>query len=67
MRLIKQKEPDKELLEYFSPDDIWATWKYQVENRPQSMEEALKDFQRAIRIVRKEYKKEDMNFSGSGI
>lgn len=53
----KAKRARQRLLEYFSPDDIWATWEYQVENRPQSMDEALKDFQRAIRIVRKEYKK----------
>ena len=45
------------LLEYFKPGDIWATWTYSVQNRPPNMAAALKDFQKAMRYVRKEYKK----------
>lgn len=53
----KAKKCRQRLLEYFSPDDCFATWTYQPENRPPDMAEALKDFQKAIRNVRKEYKK----------
>ena len=45
------------LLEYFSPGDCFATWTYEVKNRPPDMAGALKDFQKAMRSVRKEYKK----------
>lgn len=45
------------LLEYFKPGDIWATWTYSAQNRPPDMAAALKDFQKAMRYVRKEYKK----------
>ena len=53
----KAKRARQRLLEYFSPKDIWATWSYKVEERPQNMQEALADFQKAMRKVRKEYKK----------
>lgn len=46
----------RRLLEYFTPGDIFATWTYEVKNRPPTMKDALKDFQKAIREVRKEYK-----------
>lgn len=45
------------LLEYFNPEDIFTTWTYEVRNRPQDMKAALDDFQKAIRTVRREYKK----------
>ena len=45
------------LLQYFDHGDCFATWTYEEKNRPPSMEHALKDFQEAIRYVRKEYKK----------
>ena len=45
------------LLQYFNTGDIFATWSYEVKNRPVSMEAALKDFQKAMRKVRKEYAK----------
>lgn len=47
----------RRLLEYFTPGDIFATWTYEVKKRPPTMKDALKDFQKAIREVRKEYKK----------
>lgn len=53
----KVKRCRQRLLKYFKPGDVLATWTYEVKNRPPNMEEALKDFQKAIRNVRKEYKK----------
>lgn len=55
--LNKAKRCRHRLLEYFKPGDIWATWTYEVKNRPPDMAEALKDFQKAMRYVRKEFKK----------
>lgn len=45
------------LLEYFTPGDCFGTWTYAMGNRPPDMAAALKDFQKAIRKVRAEYKK----------
>lgn len=53
----KAKRCRHKMLEYFSPGDCLATWTYEVRNRPESMKAALKDFQKAIRYVRGEYKK----------
>lgn len=53
----KAKRCRHRLLEYFAPGDIWATWTYKVGERPEDMKAALKDFQDAMRYVRKEYKK----------
>ncbi|MCD8207601.1 MAG: hypothetical protein LUD72_06675 [Bacteroidales bacterium] len=53
----KEKRCRLRLLEYFNESDIFATWTYRVDERPPDMAGALKDFQRAIRKVRKEYKK----------
>ena len=59
------------LLEYFSPGDCFATWTYEVKNRPPDMAGALKDFQKAMRSVRKNirrrsgeafYKKRSLRF-----
>jgi len=47
----------RRLLEYFDSGDCFATWTYQVSQRPEDMSAALKDFQKAMRIVRREYKK----------
>lgn len=44
-------------MEYFGPGDIFATWTYEVKNRPPDMKAALKDFQDAMKRVRKEFKK----------
>lgn len=55
--LNKAKRCRHRLLEYFTKGDIWATWTYKVEERPEDMKAALDDFQKAMRIVRKEYKK----------
>lgn len=53
----KARRTRMRLLEYFRPGDCFATWTYEVRNRPEDMKTALKHFQAAIRIVRKEYKK----------
>ena len=53
----KAKKARQRMLMYFDPGDILATWDYLVENRPESIKKALDDFQKAIRIVRREYKK----------
>lgn len=53
----KEKRCRQRLLCYFSPGDLLLTWTYWVEERPPDMESALKDFQVALRKVRREYKK----------
>lgn len=53
----KAKRCRQRMLEYIRPGDIWATWTYEVRNRPPDMKAALDDFQKAMRYVRKEYKK----------
>lgn len=53
----KARRCRQRLLAYFQPGDIWATWTYEVKNRPPTMKEALEDFRKAMRYVRKEYKK----------
>lgn len=45
------------LLTYFNPGDVFATWTYDQRKRPPDMKAALKQFQKAMRYVRKEYKK----------
>lgn len=55
--LNKARKCRLKMLEYFDPGDIWATWTYEVKNRPPDMKAALKDFQKAMRYVRVEYKK----------
>ena len=52
MRLCRQR-----MLQYFRSGDLFATWTYEVRNRPPDMKAALRDFQDAMRIVRREYKK----------
>ena len=44
----KTKKCRQRLLQYFSFGDCFATWTYGMKNRPPTMEEALKDFQKAI-------------------
>ncbi len=53
----KAKRCRQRMLAYFKVGDILATWTYEVENRPPTMQDALKDFQKAMRYVRREYKK----------
>ncbi|WP_343247750.1 rolling circle replication-associated protein [Diplocloster hominis] len=53
----KARRCRQRMLEYFSPGDCFATWTYEIQNRPPNMGEALKEFQKAMRYVRKEYKK----------
>ena len=42
---------------YFHPGDLFATWTYEEKNRPPDMQSSLKDFQKAMRKVREEYRK----------
>ena len=45
------------MMTYFHEGDCLATLTYRQDKRPPNMNEALKDFQKAIRKVRKEYQK----------
>lgn len=56
-RYNKVKKCRRYLLEYFSPGDLFVTWTYEPDKRPPGMEEAKEDFSRAMRQVRREYKK----------
>ena len=53
----KAKRCRQRMLGYFKEGDIFATWTYEVRNRPPDMQAALKDFQKAMRYVRREFKK----------
>ena len=57
--LNKARRARHRLLEYFNPGDVFATLTYEVRNRPQNMKAAVKDFAKAIREVRGEFKKRD--------
>lgn len=56
-RLEKARKCRRQLIQYFEPGDLFITWTYSVENRPPDMQKALKDFQKAIRKVKREYQK----------
>ena len=53
----KEKRCKQRLVEYFRPTDLLVTWTYKMENRPLTMGAAVRDFGKAIRKVRREYKK----------
>ena len=55
----KMKRARQRLLQYFNPGDCFATWTYEVKNRPPDMKQAVEDFQKAIRKVREAYKKQE--------
>ena len=55
--LNKAKRCRQRLLEYFSPGDVLATWTYNVKDRPPDMKAAGEDFSKAMRYVRREFKK----------
>ena len=55
--LNKARRCRQRLLMYFHPGDLFATWTYEEKNRPPDMQSALKDFQKAMRKVREEYRK----------
>lgn len=55
--LNKARKCRQRLLQYFTTGDLFATWTYEIKNRPQDMKQALKDFQAAIRKVRDEFRK----------
>ena len=56
-RMVKQRNCRLRLLEYFNEGDIFATWTYSPKERPPDMKAALKDFQDAMRYVRRQYRK----------
>ncbi len=47
------------LLEHFRSGDTFVTFTYQIDERPQDMGEAMKDFKKAVDRIRKEYRKRD--------
>lgn len=53
----KARKCRQRMLQYINPGDIWATWTYEVKNRPPDMKAALEDFEKAMRRVRREFKK----------
>lgn len=53
----KARRCRQRLLQYFRFGDCFASWTYAEKNRPPDMASALKDFQKAMAIVRREYKK----------
>ena len=55
-RMVKQRNCRLRLLEYFNEGDIFATWTYSPKERPPDMKAALKDFQDAMRYVRRQYR-----------
>lgn len=58
-QLNKARRCRLKLLTYFNPGDVFATWTYDLRKRPSNMKTALKHFQKAMRYVRKEYKKRE--------
>lgn len=61
MRIINRQNKARRcrayLLEYFKPEDMLLIYTYRVKDRPEDMQEALMDFQKVIRYIRREYKK----------
>ena len=56
-QIRKARRARHKLLEYFTERDIFVTWTYRVDERPENMDEALKDFKAAMQRVRRKYKK----------
>lgn len=54
----KARKCRQRLLAYFNPGDCFITLTYEMKNRPVDMAAALKDFQKAMRKVRGEYKRQ---------
>lgn len=55
--LNKAKRCRQRLLIYFNPGDCFATWTYEEDKRPPNMDTALEHFQKAMKVVRREYAK----------
>lgn len=53
----KTKRARQRMLLYIKDGDYFATWTYAREERPPDMKAALKDFQNAMKHVRREYRK----------
>ena len=56
-QINKAKRCRHKLLEYFNQGDTFATLTYQPANRPSDMKAAVKDFQKTIRKIQREYRK----------
>lgn len=54
----KAKAARQRLIQYFNLGDYFVTLTYKVEERPPDMAAAKKDFQKAMRQIRKEYKRQ---------
>lgn len=48
----------RQMLEYINKDDYFGTWTYRVDERPEDMKLAIKQFAKAIRKVRDAYRKQ---------
>ena len=55
--LNKMRRCRHRLLKYFDAGDYFVTWTYEVKAKPPDMKTALQPFQKAMRYVRREYKK----------
>lgn len=53
----KAKRCRYRLLQYFQTGDCFVTWTYTVKNRPEDMKTAKEHFKKAMRYVRRQYKK----------
>lgn len=56
-RWTKEKKARIRLLEYFGEHDYFTTLTYRVEERPEDMAAAKRDFAQALKVIRREYKK----------
>lgn len=54
----KTKRCRHKLLQYFDKDDLFLTLTYKETERPEDMKGAVKDFQKAMREIRRAYKKQ---------
>ena len=53
----KARKARKQLLAYFNTGDYFVTWTYRVDARPPDMETAQKHFTKAIKYIKRRYKK----------
>lgn len=56
-QIRKARRARHKLLEYFTERDIFVTWTYRVDERPEDMQAAMKDFRASMQRVRRAYKK----------
>ena len=56
-QMNKARRCRQRMLLYINEGDLFATWTYEVQNRPPNLGAALDDFEKAMRKVRQKYKK----------